>query len=528
MATKQSILKKYMQILTSKGKVRLMDLSKQGITKDQVSHHFGSLKEIEKSVRKSNPNLFFDVPVYELIKKKHHLKTHNIIQRCKRFVVTTAVNGCKVDENFLASIESYCKKNDAALLVIMATDSAINNVNHDYGTVDKRILAHGGHLVLTDENLNSNIFISTLKLNAKVIDPISGLQRVGQSSGSCIYASPKQRLQPIPVSNVKMPRFAMTTGALTLPSYVEDAFNKIRNSYIANHDHKMGGLIIEIEDSSIYHFRQIQSDLDGSFIDFGTKYMPDGTTSTEEATFILGDWHSGETDPVVKSVWKTIITQMNIKKIFLHDLFNGMSINHHEQEQGILLAQRASWNQLSLLNELYGVAADLNELSALVDEIVIVKSNHDIFLDRYLQEGLYVKDPYNHRTSLELAMAMIDGMDPLKFGVENSGLLNKNKIKWLSYDEDYKIAGIELGAHGHQGVNGAKGSLRGMETAYCDSITGHSHTPAILRGSWAVGTSSFLKLSYNKGPSTWVNTSCLLYNNGSRQLINCINGRFKL
>jgi hypothetical protein len=163
----------------------------------------------------------------------------------------------------------------------------------------------------------------------------------------------------------------------------------------------------------------------------------------------------------------------------------------------------------------------------MVDEIVIVKSNHDEFLERYLQEGQYVKDPQNHRLSLMLSLKMLDGEDPLRCGVEMHGL-KSSKIRWLRRDEDFKVARIQLGAHGDLGANGAKGSLRSTEAAYGNSVSGHTHSSEILRGAWQVGTSSYLKLLYNRGPSSWMHTSCLVYPNGSRQLINSINGRWRL
>ena len=103
-----------------------------------------------------------------------------------------------------------------------------------------------------------------------------------------------------------------------------------------------------------------------------------------------------------------------------------------------------------------------------------------------------------------------------------------DKVKWLSIDDDYRVEGIQCGAHGHLGANGSRGSLEAMETAYGNSVSGHSHTPQILRGAWCVGTSSLLKLEYNRGASSWLHSSCLIYPGGARQLINCIDGKWKL
>jgi hypothetical protein len=41
-----------------------------------------------------------------------------------------------------------------------------------------------------------------------------------------------------------------------------------------------------------------------------------------------------------------------------------------------------------------------------------------------------------------------------------------------------------------------------------------------------MGTSTYLKLNYNVGPSSWMQSLCLVYSNGARQLINVINGSY--
>lgn len=527
---KEEILAQYADLAkTLQRTVRMTDLIDVSITKDMVTHHFQSLGRLSEQARENFSDCFFDTSI-DTLRTPHAIQElQDVIKQHKRFVVVTAVTGCKVDKRLLASIEHYCDVKDAALLVLISSDPAHNReFGKKYGSVDKAILDAGGILVLKDVPFNNNIYLSTIKLSAKQIDPITSLGRIGQRNGSFIYASPKQRLKPVAVSNEKLPHFLMTTGAITPANYTTDSYMSERTAYIADHDHVMGGLIVEIVDDERYHFRQFQSDDDGSFIDLGEQFSADCVVPIAPAAFVLGDIHAGSTDNVVMSCWKEIIDELHVNQIVLHDVFDGASINHHEQNQLIQKAIRASLNQANLANELKVVADVLGDLAKLVDKVIVVKSNHDLFLERYLQSGIYVNDPYNHRTALRLAMAMLDGLDPLKYGVENNGLLCASKIKWLQLDEDYKIAKIQLGAHGDRGANGSRGSLRAMEAAYGNSVSGHSHSPEILRGAFQVGTSSWLKLSYNHGPSSWLHTSCLVYENGSRQLINVINGEWRL
>jgi hypothetical protein len=190
-------------------------------------------------------------------------------------------------------------------------------------------------------------------------------------------------------------------------------------------------------------------------------------------------------------------------------------------------------NQLSLENELKMNAGEAKELlqwlsGRKTDALVMVRSNHDEVLQRYLIEGRYINDYQNHRLALDLAAKYLDGEDPLKFAIEK--YLTKEErasILWLERDEEYKIGGVECGAHGDKGLNGAKASLSSLERAYRKAVVGHSHTAAILRDIFRVGTSSYLKQDYNEGPSSWTHTHCSIYKNGTRQLITIINGKWR-
>jgi hypothetical protein len=464
----------------------------------------------------------------------------------KRFVVTTAVTGCDVHEGFYASIKNFCDENDAALLVMVSSDPAHNrdrgapgvSERERYGTIDVKLANE--LIVLRDTALNEHLKLSVLKTSAKMINPLTGIKRLVQKNGNLIVASPKQVQQCVPVSNFKLPHVGMSTGAITLSDYSTDNYMSERLAYIAEHDHTIGAIIVEIEDAELFHYRQIQADSEGSFYDIAglelKKYTPKGVKrvdlSRENAgALVMGDWHSGETDPVVSKAWEELCAIIRPDHVVVHDGFNGLSINHHEEDDQVLKAQRSMAAQLSLESELRVFAADLDALSPWAKKsVVVVKSNHDEFLVRYLRRGKYVEDAQNHRFSLDLAKSAIDGEDPLQFAVEKViGLGEKTNVRWLKRNEDFKIARIQLGAHGDKGANGSRGTLAQIEESFGYSVTGHSHVPQILRGAWSVGTSSFLQLNYNSdSPSSWMNTSCIVYPNGQRQLINVIFGRWAL
>jgi hypothetical protein len=531
---KNSIIKVYADLHEGLQRSPTMDelTSKGKFTKDSLKHHFSSLGKLESIARDTFPDKFFDVKIEDLLSQKAIKELRSQIKKHKKFVVTTAVTGCSVDDNFYQSIKLYCKTNNALLLILVSSDPAHMKSVGGYGSTDSKLTNEC--IVFEDTELNSNLFLSTIKLSAKHIDPITGLDRIGQRDGSFIFASPKQRLHMVPTSNIKLPHALMTTGAITKPNYNTDMYMSERTAYIANHDHIMGAIVLEVKNNDEYHFRQVQADVNGSFVDLGKRYTLDKITDDAPEAIVLGDWHSGENDPTVTLCTEQMLKQLKPKNVILHDAFNGLSVNHHEDESQILKAKRAVKGLLSLENEIEQLAKDIEWFTSLVSgQVVMVKSNHDEFLCKhYLQHGKYTIDPHNHYYAVCLAKAMLEGADPLKFAVENKFKNPKGftslKVLWLQRDDDFLIKDIQLGAHGDKGPNGSRGSLRGMEKAYGNSVSGHSHTPGILRGAWAVGTSSLLKLSYNSGPSSWLQTHCLVYSDGSRQLINIINGKWKL
>lgn len=521
---KITIIKKYLAIHKKAGRVTLAALKDAEVSRDQIKHHFGSLTKLDEAAREQFPDKFNDVKIELVANKKNKTKLSDAISKYKRFVITTAVTGCSVDKKALASVKDYCAKNKAKLLVLLCSDPAHKGI--DSGTIDKDL--DGELFISQDTELNDNFFISAIKTTAKQIDPTTGLLRVGQREGSFVYASPKQRLRVNATSNLKMPHCIMTSGAITKSNYSTDKYISERTAYLADSDHVMGAIVVEIVNSQLYHFRQIQFDKKGRFADLGKMYDGKSVQNYSPEALIPGDWHAGETDPKVKSVIFEMINKFKPNKVILHDMFNGMSINHHESKDLILRSIRSESGELNLLQELTACVADLNDFTKVVKETIVVKSNHDEFLARYLTECRFKDDPANLKIALRLALAMTDKKDPLRYAAEFIGLNLPSKVRWLDRDEDLTVAGIQCGAHGDKGSNGTRGSLAAMERAYSKSISGHSHTPGILRDAWSVGTSTHLKLSYNSGPSSWLQTLCLVYPNGMRQLINIIEGQYNL
>jgi hypothetical protein len=107
-------------------------------------------------------------------------------------------------------------------------------------------------------------------------------------------------------------------------------------------------------------------------------------------------------------------------------------------------------------------------------------------------------------------------------------LLGKITDGYVVFDpyllHDKFVGGVQLAKHGDICQNCSKASLVGAEKAFGDCVVGHTHTAAIFRSVYRVGTSTKMKLSYTNGPSTWTWTHALVYPNGARQLITFVPG----
>jgi hypothetical protein len=503
----------------------------RGISRDMIRARFGGIENLHEVVKEYCEDFLSEhVTTLETVFSPEKDLMNS--KSKKRYIVTTAVANSGVHRGFIQAMRNYASRKNAQI-VIMPCESITNSFENKSGTFDASLNAEDILFVQRDTPLNDNISLCSIQVSAKQIRPITGLSRIGNREGSYVFASPKQFLEYVPAGNKRGQNYSiMTPGACTLPEYYSERFVSKRLSYIAEYDHKMGAIIIEIESDKIFHFRHIQCDeTDGSFVDLGTKYLSDGTTENVDVNVIFGDLHGNSVDEEALQNFLNLFSKMSVLNVFLHDVFDGYSISHHVKD-----IVEKSLRSLSGDDSLKDELVDTYALIRLIDsylkpkKVNIVKSNHDEFLTRYLQSGGYVNDPKNHYTSLKIATALFEsGEDVLKRGFEiATGNEMPKNWHFLSREDTITISDVECAAHGDLGLNGSKPSLSTLEKAYGNCVVGHSHSAAIQRGVFRVGTLSKLNLGYNRGPSSWTHTCCLLYENGQRQLINSINGRCSL
>ena len=442
------------------------------------------------------------------------------IRNRSRYVITSAQAGVAINMHFFRSLLNYCQTKKADLLVIPLEGRNKEEKADDPDNFDPKIVPY---LIKKDTKLNKNVKISMLGIKPTIADPLNGLARFTEHS--TVFGSPKLAMRVVPVSNCRVPKVIMSTGAVTYPNY---NFNKVGR--IARQDHVYSAIVVEVVDSKMFHYRQLVADAEGDFYDIDKKYSPGKVEKIRAEALIWGDIHRESTDPKVIESTLKLQDLINPKALVFHDIMDTYSVNHHHEHNMILKARKAESGKNDLRKEYMGVYDFLVDMcESKCDEILVVSSNHDDAVDRFVKGGEFFEDPINYRLGLELSLGLLDGftaMETFMRKVDTDNALEK--CSFLKGDEDRYIAGIVVSNHGHQGISGMKGSVKSQEIGAKNSVIGHGHSPIIWHRIWQVGTSTYLRIGYNEGFSTWLNTHCIIFPGGTRQLINIVDGKWHL
>jgi len=439
-------------------------------------------------------------------------------------IITTAQRGAYPNWGFVRSLEAYAKVNKAEIIILPTNGMYPSSTKQDQQEKLHPYLRDRFRTLEHDERLNQSIDIRHFPVKAQQMDPSTSWDRFVKGS-SAIMPSPKQRMRVVPTSNQKFPKILMSTGAITQPHYKDNSWGAK-----AALDHVYGAIMVDVFDDTKFHFRQLRSSDNGAFYDLGVKYTSAGKGQLEPVeALVLGDFHARQIDLAVLTASYALMREVKPKIIVLHDLFDGYSISHHDLDKLVRRAEKKAEFGTSLLDELANCGEHLERIKKQSNNanVLVIKSNHDEVIDRYLEEGRFAKDPENIDIALKIFEAKRQGRDPIQAGIEYALGHRIKGVKFLGRNDDYKVQGWQLANHGDLGANGGRPGIRTLENDCNKAIYGHSHTPQIMRDVIVVGTSTPLKLDYNRGASSWMNTHALLHPNAQPQLVNIFDGKYK-
>lgn len=453
-------------------------------------------------------------PQFETAKKKKFDK------KKKRFIVTWGQSETKPHENFLSNIEAYADKVNADIHVIAGRYRNPTSLNASKNvrmveTWHSRLVPY---LDANRHDLHKYLSIlSDIKIQPTAVNPMSGMQGVS-GINSCIFGSPKLQLETIPVLEGNRPKMMMTTGACTVKNYTDSKAGKKGEFH-----HTLGFVIVEIEDDETFYARQVSADDNGNFIDLFYSVNNGQITKIDGCEGIVwGDIHCGQEDKrVVKETLK-LMKKLTPKHVILHDVFDGYSISHHDQKDPFIQYAKEYHNMNDLGNEVDEMLSFLKSFED-YENVVIVRSNHDDFLDRWLKLNDWRKQstPKNNKLYMKYANILMEQYESSPENVKGviPALINEvyPKFKTLGRSDSYRVKGWECGHHGDIGVSGTRGSVQQFRRLNTKVIVAHYHAPERKDGALAVGTTTKLRLSYNRGASKWMQAHVLILPNGKTQ-----------
>ena len=446
--------------------------------------------------------------------------------KTKRFIITWAQNNTPVHQAFITNIECYANMIGADIHVIAGRYRNPTSIfiDKDQDVWDNRI---DPYLDANRHQVHPYMWImSDIKIQPTAVNPMTGLQAMS-GKNSCVFGSPKVHMETIPVLEGSIPKMMMTTGACTIVNYTDSKAGKKGEFH-----HTLGFVIVEIKDDRTFFARQVTADEDGNFYDlyYKAEYQSDKSLSMvtrirEYDSVILGDLHYGQHDQVVIDKTLELFDKVDPGFVVLHDVFDGLSINHHELNDPFIQYKREMDGTNSLRAEIDSMLKGLEAFNEF--QVVIVRSNHDDFLDRWLKSTDWRK-----ATTLKNSLEYMEYSAAILRGDAPNGiipyLINKKfpEFKTLGRSDSFVVNGWELGQHGDIGSNGTKGSLLQFRQLNTKIVVGHYHSPGRKDGALAVGTSTKLRVNYNVGASGWLQSHVIIHTNGKAQHINFINGEF--
>lgn len=454
----------------------------------------------------------------------------------QRFIITAAQNATPVHAPFLKSLEVAANHMNAELLVI---PQRYKNPTSRWSASQSNDEIWSPSLVpyLWNQrrSLNKNLtLLADIKTQPTASEPLMGFDSMS-GPASAIIGHTKMALKTIPTPQNRMAKILTTTGACTIANYTDSKAGKLGEFH-----HTLGALVVEIQGSK-FHLRQLNADKQtGEFTDLKTRYTLDGAKlAPRPLALVMGDTHVDFIDPAVERATfgpKGIIELLRPEALVFHDLVDAYSVNPHHNGNPFNQLAKIKTGMNDVRKEVARAAAFVLNRTPSWAQSLIVSSNHDDFLRRWVIDTDWRSDPANAAFYLETALAMVSGTKmtgagtvyPSPFIYWMGKLLKQRANIRCIGGESVVLGGVELSMHGDRGPSGTRGSAKNLRRIGVKSIIGHSHSPEINEGCYQVGTSTRLRLEYNSGPSSWLNTHCVLHADGKRQLINIIDGDWHL
>lgn len=455
----------------------------------------------------------------------------------RTFILSSAQDSTRIHLGFLRNLEAYAAHTKAEIMISGFTYNKALFEDHDkhHSWYPAEITPY-----LTQERVNIGprlTFCGEMNTLPTAVNPLSGFETYTRDRWG-IFPHPKVHLKSIPTAKGDPAKIIMTTGTVSMPNYAQK-----KAGIKAEFNHEIGAVFVELMPDGTFFARHLLAEDDGSFYDL-TKHVKGGKVSESWGSNVeavtWGDIHFEKGDPTIfRSIWgeaawaianevlefTPMLDYLAPAHQFLHDVIDFTPRNHHNIKDPHFRFKMHVKGTDSVHETFQATAEFLTAVTRPWCETVVVESNHDLALLKWLKTADYREDPENALYFLKLQTATYQAIHD---GDEEFQILpwalrqeaDLDDIRFLSEDDSYTIAGgIECGFHGHNGANGATGSAVQFSKMGKRSNTGHTHSATIENGSYIAGVSGRLDMGYNKGLSSWSHSSIVTYVNGKRTIL---------
>lgn len=445
-----------------------------------------------------------------------------------RAIITSAVNNTKAHKKYLAGLVAYAKHHQCPLFIGLMHYQNISMFRKEDPDEDIWWDSAVMPYAVTDAaHVGPILFLPNIRVQATTPRPLARKAPIGGPKWT-VYCHPTTAMQLVPSPANRRPKRMYTTGVVTKPNY-----SRTESGAIAEFHHTYNALMVEWEGEHIW-VRHLGARDDGVFCDLDLVIRGSVIGKAKPPAVVLSDEHVGEADALnIQGTFgpNGIVPRLKPKYLVRHDIFSGYSVNHHEFKQPFTRWQRVVAGQTDVRQELDNFCQYLVDTTPKGCTNLIAPSNHHDHLDAWVDNTDDHKDPSNLLIRAQLkamrCLAARAGTDTRALVVyaTASARLRELHVTWMTYDQDFMIQGIDVSNHGHVAGNGTRGSLRAFANLPRRTVTGHSHTPGIDKGAWAVGGMPE-RMGYERGYSSHDCSHVVIYEeSGKRSMIDIVNGR---
>lgn len=451
------------------------------------------------------------------------------------FICTSAQNNTYIHEPLWQNLNAYAEAIGAEILV---GSYSYNKQSHGPKSVkrnaeqapddklwyDKRLLDH-----FADDRLElapGLVWCGEQNIMPTAVRPLTGLENyTRQSSG--IFPHAKFQLQSVArMPSTPQAKFNYTTGTVTQRNYIAR-----KAGLRAEFHHCYGAVVVETMKDGRWFVRQLNADDSGKFYDLDVK-VEDGRVKhghwTEAITW--GDIHAIHLDPTVKEMhWAKggMLDVLRPRIQFFHDLLDFYSRNHWDIGNHHRMFERFVEGRDSVEDEMAGAAEFLAFAHRDWCQSIVVDSNHDNALERWLREADFRKDPKNAVYYLEAQRALYAAKAEQnhRFHLVEWAMRREpaapRGVRFLRPDESFPICNgaIECGMHGNYGTDSSRGSPANLAKMGTKVNSAHTHRAEIFEGVFVAGMSCDLNPHYARGPHSRSHSDIVTYENGKRTIV---------